>query len=166
MPYQKLKDTAREFLTLKRIAIVGVSRRGDVAANIVYKRLRKEGYQVFPVNPNAEEVEGDSCYPDLSSIDGGEEGVVIGTHPNVTAEVVRQCGELDIKNVWMHRSFSQGSVDDEAVKHCDELGISVIPGACPMMFCEPVDTGHKCMRWFLGFSGGLPKPRTSKSQNL
>jgi len=145
---------------------VGVSRKGDVAANIIYKRLRKKGYEVFPVNPNAEEVEGDRCYPDLSSIDGGVEGVVIGTHPTVAIEVIRQCGDLEIKNVWMHRSFGQGSVDDEAVKLCSEFGISVIPGACPMMFCEPVDTGHRCMRWFLGFSGGLPQPRTSKSQNL
>lgn len=166
MPYQKLKNAARDFLNLKRIAVVGVSRKGDVAANIVYKRLRNEGYEVFPVNPNAEEVEGNRCYPDLASIDGGVEGVVIGTHPKVAADVVRQCGELGIKNVWMHRSFGKGSVDEEAVKLCEELGISVIPGACPMMFCKPVDTGHKCIRWFLGISGGLPKPRNQQSQNL
>jgi len=58
----------------------------------------------------------------------------------------------------MHRSFGQGSVDDEAVKSGQELGLTVIPGSCPMMFCEPVDIAHKCMRWFLRVSGKEAKP--------
>ena len=148
-----LQRTAKDFLALKRIAVAGVSRKGDVAANVIYKKLHKSGYEVFPVNPNADEVEGDKCYHNLSDIPGGVDGVVIATHPSVTLQLVKDCGEQGIRNIWMHRSFGQGSVDDDAVKLGKELGLTVIPGSCPMMFCEPVDIAHKCMRWFLRVSG-------------
>ena len=153
-----LIQAAQDFLELKRIAVAGVSRKGDTAANAVYKKLRVSGYPVFPVNPNAEKVEGDPCYPDLSSIPGGVEGVVIATHPSVTLGLVEECGRLGLRHIWMHRSFGQGSVDDEAVNLGRELGLKVIPGSCPMMFCEPVDVFHKCMRWFLHVSRKEAKP--------
>lgn len=154
-----LKEAAQEFLAQKRIAVAGVSRSGDAAANAIYKKLRETGYDVFPVNPNAAEVEGDRCYPNLAAIPGGVEAVVIATAPGVTTQLVRECGALGIKRLWMHRSFGQGSVDEEAVRLCQELGLSVIPGSCPMMFCEPVDVAHKCMRWFLQVSGGQAQPK-------
>jgi uncharacterized protein len=154
-----LRDAASNFLAQKRIAVAGVSRRGDVAANIIYKKLRDRGYVVFAVNPNADEVEGDSCYDNLAAIPGGVEAVVIATHPGVAAQLVRESAALGIYRVWMHRSFGQGSVDEEAVRLSQELGLSVIPGSCPMMFCEPVDIAHKCMRWFLRMSGAQPVPK-------
>lgn len=152
-----LKDAATDFLSHKRIAVAGVSRKGDVAANAIYKKLRDAGYEVFPVNPNADEVEGDKCYANLASIPDGVEGVVIATHPKITEKVVRECADSGIKRVWMHQAFGQGSVDEKAVRLCHELGLSVIPGSCPMMFCDPVDTGHKCIRWFLKVSGKQAK---------
>lgn len=155
----QLEKSAHQFLELKRIAVAGVSRKGDVAANGIYKKLRTSGYEVFPVNPNASEVEGDPCYPDLASIPNGVEGVVIATHPDVTPGIVEECGKLGIHYVWMHRSFGQGSVNEDAVKRCKELGIHAIPGSCPMMFCQPVDTGHKCIRWFLRFTGKEVQPQ-------
>jgi hypothetical protein len=57
----------------------------------------------------------------------------------------------------MHRSFGAGSVSKTAVQFCHEHGIAVIPGGCPMMFCRPVDFGHRCMRWVLTLNGGLPR---------
>jgi predicted CoA-binding protein len=154
-----LKEAAQDFLALRRIAVAGVSRHADVAANAIYKRLRTAGYQVFPINPNAEEVEGDRCYPNLAAIPGGVDGVVIATHPGVTARLVRECSDLGIKRVWMHRAFGQGSVDTEAVRLCRELGLAVIPGSCPMMFCEPVDVGHRCIRWISRVTGGQAQPQ-------
>lgn len=153
-----LTSAVDEFLSLKRIAVAGVSRSKTEAANAVYKKLRKAGYEVIAVNPNAEEVEGDACYPDIGSIPGGVEGVVIATHPDVALEIVEQCRQAGIGHVWMHRSFGIGSVSEAAVQRCKGYGISVIPGGCPMMHCEPVDFGHKCIRWFLKVSGGLPEP--------
>lgn len=159
-----IKVAADQFLALKRIAVAGVSRSRTEAANAIYKKLRATGFQVFPVNPNAEDVEGDPCYPDIASIPGGVEGVVVATHPDVAVEIVGQCQRAGVGHVWMHRSFGRGSVSEPAIERCKEFGISVIPGGCPMMFCEPVDVGHKCMRWFLQLSGGLPEAVSGVNQ--
>lgn len=152
-----MKETVNNFLAQERIAVVGVSRSGDAAANAIYKKLRETGYQVFPVNPNAQEIEGDTCYANVGSIPDGVDGVVIATQPQVTDQIVRECAAAGISKVWMHRSFGEGSVSPEAVDYCRTHNITVIPGGCPMMFCEPVDMGHKCIRWILNLTGGLPK---------
>jgi predicted CoA-binding protein len=152
-----LQELVQDFLSQRRIAVAGVSRGSGQAANAVYKKLKGSGYQVFGVNPNADAVEGDPCYPDLKSIPGGVDGVVVATHPDVTERIVRECAELGIRRVWIHRSFGTGSVSEAAVQACRERGLSVIAGGCPLMFCEPVDFGHRCMRWVLGWTGGLPK---------
>lgn len=148
----------KEFLAQKHIAVAGVSRnpRGS-AANAIYNKLKNSDYKVYAVNPNAQKVAGEPCYPNLKAIPGPVDGVVIVTKPKHTETIVQECSELGIHHVWMHRSFGQGSVSDAAVKKCEENEINVILGGCPMMFCEPVDFGHKCIRWFLKFSGGLPK---------
>ncbi len=154
----ELEAAVREFLAHKRIAVAGVSRTDtNEAANVIYRRLRGLGYEVFPVNPRTAKVEGDDCFPDLAAIPGGVGAVLVATHPDVTPEIVRQCVELGVGHVWMHRSFGQGSVADEAVALCRENDIRVIPGGCPMMFLTPVDVGHRCMRWFLSLTGRLPK---------
>ena len=153
-----LKQAADEFLAQKRIAVAGVSRADSGhGANVVYKGLRNAGYEVFAVNPNAEEVEGDPCFHDLKSIPGGVDAVVVGTAPNDSAGVVRDRAEQDIQRVWLHRSFGGGSVSDEATEVGRESGITVIAGACPMMFLPSTDIGHRCMRWLLSLTGGLPK---------
>jgi len=56
----------------------------------------------------------------------------------------------------MHRAFGAGSVSEEAVTFCRTYEIAIIPGSCPMMFCEPVDAGHTCIRWILKLTDGLP----------
>jgi predicted CoA-binding protein len=65
---------------------------------------------VFAVNPNADEVEGDRAYHDLRSIPEGVESVVIGTRPQIAEEAMRECAELGIMHVWMHRGPGAGSV--------------------------------------------------------
>ena len=152
-----MPKSVERFLRGKRIAVAGVSRNGDTAANAVFKKLRDCGYDVFPVNPNAEEVEGVPCYPDIASIPGELDGAVIATHPGVSAAIVRQCNEHGVPRVWFHRSFGNGSVAEEAVQECERLGIEAIVGGCPLMFCDPVDIGHKCIRWWLQRRGRVPR---------
>jgi hypothetical protein len=110
---------------------------------------------VFAVNPNADQVEGDRCYHDLTSIPGGVQAVVIGTRPDLAEGTMRECAELGIKNVWMHRGPGAGSVSDAATRYGREHGITVIDGGCPLMFGPTADTGHKFMRVL--FSGHVPK---------
>src|SRR3989304_1301071 len=133
-----LNQAADEFLAQRRIAAAGVSRTDSGhGANVVYKGLRSAGYEVFAVNPNAEEVEGDPCFHDVKSIPGGVDAVVVGTAPPASARAVPPPAE--------------------AADLCRQNGITVIAGACPMMFLPGADFGHRCMRWVLGLTGGLPK---------
>src|SRR5215207_9737410 len=130
-----IKDAATEILANRRIAVTGVSRNPEShGGNVVYKRLRGRGYEVFAVNPNADEVEGDTSYHDLRSIPGGVDAVVIATRPEVAEETMRECAELRIKHVWMHRSFGAGSVSRSAAEYGRERGVAVIDGGCPCMF--------------------------------
>lgn len=155
---EPIKDAAAEFLGKKRIAVTGVSRNpANHGGNIVYQRLRSRGYQVFAVNPNATEVEGDPCYPDLRSIPGGVEGVVIATRPETAESTMRECAELGIDHVWMHRGPGAGSVSPAAALYGREQGITVIDGGCPLMFGPTADFGHKCMRPILTLTGSVPR---------
>jgi uncharacterized protein len=154
----RIKDAAAEFLARKRIAVTGVSRTpGDHGSNIVYKRLRERGYQVFAVNPNADEVEGDACYHDLKSIPGGIEAVVIGTRPETAEDTMRECAELGITHVWMHRAFGSGSVSEAAADYGRQHGIQVIDGGCPLMFAPTSDPGHRAMRFICALTGKVPR---------
>ena len=146
-----------EFLRGRRIAVAGVSRHPGQAANAVFQKLVRSGYTVFPVNPKAEHVEGVRCYPDLAAVPEAVDGVVVATHPNEALDVVRQCAARGIRRVWFHRSFGQGSVSEAAVRQCTANSIEPIVGGCPLMFCEPVDVGHKCMRWWLQRRGRVPR---------
>jgi len=152
----RVPDLIAEFLRGKRFAVAGVSRQPGQAANAVYRKLRNSGFEVFPVNPNPAEVEGTRCYPDLRSIPGALDGVLVATHPSVSVELVQQCSERGVGQVWLHRSFGQGSVSNEAVQECSKRSIKCIVGGCPLMYCEPVDFGHRCMRWWLRLQGRVP----------
>ena len=155
---QKIKDAASEFLAHKRVAVTGVSRSSeDHGANVVYQRLRSRGYEVFAVNPNADEVEGDPCYHDLGSIPGGVEAVVIGTSPEHADQTMHDCAELGIEHVWMHRGPGGGSVSETAAAYGREHGIAVIDGGCPCMFGPTSDPGHKAMRLVLTIGGNVPR---------
>jgi predicted CoA-binding protein len=155
---QTIKQAAADFLASRRIAVTGVSRApANHGGNVVYKRLRDRGYEVFAVNPNADTVEGDTCYHSLTEIPGGVDAVVIATRPDVVEAAVRECEELGVKHVWMHRAFGEGSVCAEATVHGREHGLTVIDGGCPLMFDPAADPGHKLMRFFLTGTGKVPR---------
>jgi uncharacterized protein len=153
---QSVKEAASTFLANKRVAVTGVSRTPKThGSNTVYRRLRERGYEVFAVNPNAQEVEGDRCYEDLHSIPGGVDAVVIGTRPEIAKHTMRECAELGIKHVWMHWGGGASSVSDTATEYGRKHGITVIDGGCPLMFGPTADVGHKVMRVVL--AGRVPK---------
>jgi predicted CoA-binding protein len=142
-----------DFLAQKRIAVVGVSDRRETGCNLVYRTLKKAGYEVAAVSPRLKEFEGDPCYPDLRSIPTRPDAVFILTKPATTEQVVDQCVDLGITRVWMHCMMgtkpglarSMTSVSQDAVRKCRQSGITVIPGSCPNQFLGS-DLGHKMMR--------------------
>ncbi|HRE26509.1 MAG TPA: CoA-binding protein [Anaerolineales bacterium] len=147
-------DLAREFLAQKRIAVAGLSRSADSTAKGIIEKLEETGHTVFALNPNAAEIDGRVCYPEVGAIPGGVDGVVLVTSPVVSEQVVQQCIAAGVPRVWMHRSIGN-SVSEAAVAAARAAGISVIAGGCPMMYQEPVDFGHACLRWWCGLTGRI-----------
>lgn len=170
-----IDDLAKDFLSQQRIAVAGVSNTRDDAANLIYRTLHKRGYTVYAINPHVDEFDGDPCYPDVASLPGVPDGLVIVTRPDVTEELVRQCIAAGVPRVWMHCAFgtrprflkdlaaSIGSVSPEGVRLCQEHGIAVIPGSCPMQFLGE-DFGHTCMRGVLRVTGALQIPGALEAQ--
>ena len=153
---QTINAAASAFLANKRVAVTGVSRHPENhGSNAVYRRLRDRGYQVFAVNPNTQQVEGDRCYPDLKTIPGGIQAVVIATRPEIAIGTMRECVELGIEHVWMHRGPGAGSVSAAATDYGRQHGITVIDGGCPLMFGPTADFGHKLIRFI--YAGHVPK---------
>jgi predicted CoA-binding protein len=127
-------ETIEDFLTQKRIAMVGVSRGPKEFSGMLFEELSKRGYDMVPVNPNAREVLGRPCFGRVQDIQPPVDAVILMTSPAVTEGVVRDCAEAGIRRVWMYRAGGQGAVSPAAVEFCRERGIAVVPGECPFMF--------------------------------
>ena len=152
-----LREAAEEFLAQPRIAVAGVSRDPKQPANLIYRRLRDTGHEVYAVNPAAERVEGDRAYASARELPEGVDGVVVVTPPEAAVGIVEDCAAAGIPRVWLPRGLGPGSSSPEAVRRGAELGVSVIPGGCPNMFGETSDPGHRCILAMLRVGGRIPR---------
>ena len=149
----EIDSLVQDFLSQKKIAVVGISDKRETGCNLAYHKFKEAGYDVAAVNPRLPSFEGDPCYPDLKSIPGKPDAVFILANPGVSEQIVRDCVDLGVQHVWMHclmgtkpgMGAQMTSVSPEAVRICRENGIKVIPGGCPNQFLKP-DFGHGMMR--------------------
>ncbi|RJS80529.1 CoA-binding protein [Candidatus Bathyarchaeota archaeon] len=119
-----------EFLNKKNVfAVIGASRDPKKYGHQVYKDLRKAGYKVYPVNPNADEILGDKCYPSLESLPEKPDVVDIVVPPKITEQIVKTCKKLGIRMIWMQ----PGSESEAAIRFCEENGMDVVHGVCVMV---------------------------------
>ncbi|MDP1676104.1 MAG: CoA-binding protein [Bacteroidota bacterium] len=155
---------ANDFLSQRTIAIVGISSKPQALANLLYKKLKTSERYVIAIHPTIATFDGDVCYPMLQSVPQKIDGVFIATTSENTDRIVDDCIALHIPRVWMHYTFgiqhstkssAISSVSVTAVERCREHNITVIPGACPMMFLESRDSFHSCWRWILSKTGKL-----------
>ena len=151
-----MPSSVASFLACKRVAVAGVSRTGNAPANAIYRRLAETGHEVFAINPNATQLEGKPCYANLASIPEAIEAVMVVTHPSAATAVAREALDRNIRHIWFHRSFGQGSVAEEALQLCRARGVEPIEGGCPLMYCQPVDPAHRIFRWCLGLMHRVP----------
>lgn len=149
-------DTIEDFLGQKRIAMVGISREGKDFSVMLFKELRRRGYDVVPVNPQMTELWGPQCFARVQDIHPPVDGALLMTSPSVTESVVRDCAEAGIRRVWMHRAVGEGAVSDEAVAFCRERGIAVVPGECPFMFL-PNNGFHGIHGFIRKITGRFPR---------
>ncbi len=147
------KKLVEEFLSLDKIAVVGVSRKRNKFGNVIYRELKKKGYQVYPINPNTNIIEEDVCYPDLLSLPEKIDAVIINVPPAQTEKVVKEIKEAKINKVWLQ----QGSQSDDAISYCKQNGIECISNECVLMFAEPAGFIHRAHRWVWGALGKLPR---------
>ncbi|HBA90678.1 MAG TPA: CoA-binding protein [Anaerolineaceae bacterium] len=149
----EIDSLVQDFLSQKKIAVVGISDKRETGCNLAYHKFKDAGYAVTPVNPRLTSFEGAPCYPDLKSIPEKPDAVFILANPEVSEQIVRQCVDLGVHHVWMHCLMGtkpgvgaqMTSVSLEAVRICRDNGIKVIPGGCPNQFLKP-DFGHGMMR--------------------
>lgn len=144
------------FLACRRVAVAGVSRSGNAPANAIYRRLAETGHEVFAVNPNASGIAGQPCYPTLAAIPAPIDAVMVVTHPSAAAKVAQEALDRDIRHIWFHRSFGDGSVSPEALGLCRSRGVEPIEGGCPLMYLQPVDPAHRAFRWWLRLRHRVP----------
>ena len=147
------KKSVNEFLTQKKIAVVGVSRKKTKFGNTIYKELKQKGYQVYPINPNINKFEEDSCYPNLLSLPDKIDAAIINVPPAQTEQVVKEVKAAGIKKVWLQ----QGSQSEAAVKFCEENGIDCVSNECILMFAQPTAFFHRAHKWVWGVMGKLPQ---------
>jgi len=148
-----------EFLALKRLAVVGVSRDPKHFSYVLWQELRQRGYEAIPVNPNTTELDGQRCHARVQDIQPPVQGVLVMTPPSVTGQVVRDCIDAGIGSVWLHKGAGggPGAVDPAAVKLAQEHGIELVVGQCPYMFLPGTPFFHGVHGAFRKLTGGYPK---------
>jgi len=145
------KAVAEDFIDQRTLAIVGVSRSGKKFGNAASRELRKKGYRVLPVHPEADSIDGERCYPSLGALPEQVGGVLVVVPPQQTEQVVRQAVDAGIRRVWMQ----QGAESKAAIDFCRERGVSVVHGECILMFAAPTGA-HKLHHWVWRLFGRLP----------
>lgn len=153
---QAKKQQIEEFWAQKRLALAGVSRNEEHFSRRVFEALQERGYQVYPVNPEAGEIEGQPCYARVDQISPAVDGVIIMTPPEATESIVRDCVSAGVPRVWMHRGEGIGAVSEPAVAYAVENGLDVIPGHCPFMFMPDTQFFHKIHGFVLRLQGRYP----------
>lgn len=124
-------------LTARSYAVVGASRRRDKYGYRVYRVLKAAGRIVYPVNPGADEVDGDHCYPTISDLPEMPQVVVLVVPPAVTEAIVAECVRLGITQVWIQ----PGAESEAAVATCRANKIAVISGGpCLMVLLHDFPT--------------------------
>ena len=146
-----------DFLGRKRLAMVGVSRNPKDFTRDLFREFLRRGYDMVPVNPNVSEMEGRHCFTKLQEITPPVEGALVVTGPAATDQVVRDCAEAGIRQVWMHRGAGIGAVSPDAVEFCKSQGIGVVPGECPFMFLPGTGLIHTTHGFIKKMTGHYPR---------
>jgi uncharacterized protein len=147
------KEDIQEILAQKTIAIVGLSRDRNAMSATANRELKAKGYRTMAVNPNAETIDGEKCWPSLAALPETPGAVLVFTQPDQSAKVVAEAAERGIRRVWLQ----QGAQSDAAVSVCLEKRMSFVSGKCIMMFAPPVGSIHGVHRWFAKVFGQLPR---------
>lgn len=147
------KESIEKFLAPKKIAMAGVSSNQKKFGYIIFKELREKGFDICPVNPKVEEIDGVKCYKSVSDIPDAYEKLFLATPKDVTDSIIKDAAKKGIKHIWIQQMANT----KESSTLANDLGIELIEKECIFMFAEPVTSIHKFHRFIWKFFGKLPK---------
>jgi len=147
------KKQIDNFLSLKSLAVIGVSRSDRKFGNTIYKELKRKNYTVYPVHTEMSSIGNDICYKDLKSIPYTPEGLLISVSREKTTDIIKEAYSAGIKNIWLHLM----SESAEAIEYCRDKGINLIYKECMFMYLQPVVSIHKFHRFIRKLFGKMPK---------
>ena len=148
-----------DFLALKRIAVVGVSRNKKEFSHTLWQEFLQRRIQAVPVNPNTTELDGKPCFKSVADITPPVEGALIMVVGDATQAVLRDCVTAGIKKVWLYGGMAAKAASSPAnVKFCEENGLEAVVGYCPYMFLPGTGGPHGFHRFFKKLTGSYPKP--------
>ena len=147
----------QNFLALKRVAVVGVSRNPKDFSYTLWQELRQRRYEAIPVNPGATELDGQPCFASVKAIQPPVEGALIMTPARLTDQIVAECAEVGIKHVWMYGGMAPGAKTKSAIEFCERNGIDVVAGLCPYMFMSGTPAFHTPHRFWKKLTGSYPR---------
>lgn len=142
------REIIDSFLDSKNLAIAGVSRNKRKFGNVIYKTLKEKGFQVTPINPVAEEIEGEPCMKSVLELPSDAQHILIATHKKDTAKVLTEAIAKGIPNIWIQ----SGCESDDALKLAEEQKVNIVSKACFLMYANPsgFHKFHKSMAKIFG----------------
>ena len=155
--YTTERAVIEDFLAQKRIALIGVSRKPTDFSRSLWAEFRKHGYDMVPVHPEAEEIDGISCVRRLTEIRPAADAALILLPAASAEQVVRECGEAGIHRIWLYRAAGQGAVSEAALDFCRDQELSVVAGECPFMFLPGAGAIHSIHGWWRRLTGNYPE---------
>lgn len=147
-----MKTAIATFLSSPAFAVVGVSRNERKFGSVVFRAMRSKGFDVYPVHPHLREFDGRTCVPSVRELPSEVRAAVLVLPPPVAANVLAECNERSITNVWLQ----PGAESDEAMRFTEEHGMNLIHHECILMFLEPVTAIHALHRWVNKVIGRYP----------
>ncbi len=155
----------QDFLALKRIVVIGVSRDPQKFSRKLFQEFVGRGYQAIGVNPSMTDVDGFACYSSLEEVIPPVEGALILTAPPITDETVRSCVNSDIRHLWIYNRKGFDMLDGGTLELCRQADVSLIAGLCPYMFLPETQFVHQLHGWILKLTGGYPKASNHQRKN-
>lgn len=150
-------ETIENFLAEKRLAMIGVSRQPKHFSVLLFEDLCRRGYEVIPVNPKMDKIQGHRCFARVQDIQPPVAAALLMTSPEITDAVVADCAEAGVQKIWMYRAGGSGAVSPKAIEFCNERGIEVVPGQCPLMFLPGGSSFHHLHGLIRKLTGRYPR---------
>ena len=130
-----------EFLKLKRIAVVGVSRDKNHFSRMVFRAFAERGYDVVAVNRAGGEMEGRRCFASIAEVEPAVAGALVMVPAAGSAAAAEECREAGVEKLWVYKGENAGGVEEE----------------CPLMWLKNTGWIHGAHKTVRGWFGGLPK---------